>query len=105
MEKSNLTKEDIIRLIRESQAKLIRLGIKSIGIFGSFVRGDASLSSDVDILVEFDSKKKTFDNFIDICFFLEDLFNRKVEVVTKESISPYIKPYILKEIEYVPLSH
>ena len=101
---SDLTKEDIIRLLRQSKAKLISFGVKSIGLFGSFVRGESSSQSDVDILVEFDRDKRTYDNFIDTCFFLEELFDHKVEVVTRDSISPYIEPYVLKEVEYVPLS-
>ena len=80
------------------------MGVKSIGLFGSFVRGDSSSQSDIDILIEFDSDRITYDNFIDTCFFLDELFNRRVEVVTADSISPYIKPYIMKEVEYVPLS-
>lgn len=60
--------------------------------------------SDVDILVEFDTGKRTYDNFIDTCFLLEDLLGRRVELVTIDSLSPYIKPYVLKEVEYVPLS-
>jgi predicted nucleotidyltransferase len=99
-----LTKADIIESIRDSKVSLNSLGVKSIGLFGSFARGETTLESDVDILVEFDSTKKTFDNFIDTCFLLEKLFNCKVELVTTDSISPYIKPYILKEVEYVPLN-
>jgi predicted nucleotidyltransferase len=100
----NLTKDRIIRLIRESKTRLNSLGVESIGLFGSFAKGNASPQSDVDILVGFDPGKKTYDNFIDICFLLEELFGRKVELVTTESISPYIGPYILKEVEYVPLT-
>lgn len=100
----DLTKENIINLIQESRKKLGSLGVKSIGLFGSFVRGNSSSQSDIDILVEFNSDKMTYDNFIDTCFFLEELFNHEVEVVTADSISPYIKPYIMKEVEYVPLS-
>ena len=100
----DLTKDDIISLLRESKAKLSSLGVKSIGLFGAFVRGESSSESDVDILIEFNSDRMTYDNFIDTCFFLEELFNHEVEVVTADSISPYIKPYIMKEVEYVPLS-
>jgi len=100
----DLTKEDIIDLIHRSRAKLSSFGVKSIGLFGSFVRGDSSSQSDIDILVEFNSDKMTYDNFIDTCFFLEELFDHEVEVVTADSISPYIKPYIMKEVEYVTLS-
>lgn len=104
MPNADLTTDEIMGSIRKSDAKLISLGVRTIGLFGSFVRGEAGLESDIDILVEFDSEKKTYDNFIDTCFFLEELFGHKVEVVTTDSLSPYIKPYILKEVEYVSLS-
>lgn len=100
----NLTKEDIVNLLRQSKEKLTSFGVKSIGLFGSFVRGETSAQSDIDILVEFSRDRVTYDNFIDTCFFLEELFDHEVEVVTADSISPYIKPYIMKEVEYVPLS-
>jgi len=101
MASRNLSRERIIDAIYKSRGKLFSLGVRSIGLFGSFVRGEAGAKSDVDILVEFDTAKKTFDNFIDTCFLLEDLFGRRVELVTKESLSPYIGPYVLKEVEYV----
>jgi predicted nucleotidyltransferase len=56
--------------------------------------------SDVDVLVEFEQDRKTFDNFIQLSFLLEDLFQRRVELVTIESLSPYIGPHILSEVEY-----
>jgi len=104
MVSQNLTKERIIDAICKSRAQFLSLGVRSIGLFGSFVRGEAEANSDVDILVEFDAAKKTFDNFIDTCFLLEDLLGRRVELVTGESISPYIRPYVLKEVEYVPIT-
>jgi hypothetical protein len=104
MAKDDLTKGKIINSIEKSKAKLVSLGVKSIGLFGSFVRGQAGRESDVDLLVEFDSGKKTYDNFIDTCFLLEELLGRRVELVTKDSLSSYIKPYILKEVEYVTFS-
>lgn len=104
MASGDLTKKEIISSIKKSKARLVSLGVKSIGLFGSFVRGQADQDSDVDILVEFDSRKRTYDNFIDTCFLLEELFSRKVELITRDSLSPYIKPYILKEVEYVALS-
>ncbi len=101
----SLTKERIIDAICKSRVELFSLGVRSIGLFGSFVRGEAGAESDVDILVEFDAAKKTFDNFIDTCFLLEGLLDRRVELVTGESISPYIKPYVLREVEYVPITN
>ena len=104
MANDDLTRRKIISSIEKSKVRLASLGVKSIGLFGSFVREQASRESDVDLLVEFDSGKKTYDNFIDTCFLLEELLGRRVELVTKDSLSPYIKPYILKEVEYVTLS-
>lgn len=104
MSAGDLSKDKILSLLRESRARLSSLGVKSIGLFGSFARGESSSESDVDILVEFDRDKRTYDNFIDTCFFLEELFERKVEVVTIDSMSPYIGPHVLKEVEYVSLS-
>jgi hypothetical protein len=105
MANNGLTKRKIINSIERSRTQLASLGVKSIGLFGSFVRERAGRESDIDLLVEFDSAKKTFDNFIDTCFFLEELLGRKVELVTTDSLSPYIKPYILKEVEYVTVSY
>jgi len=104
MPRNELTREKILDMIGKSRAQLISLGVVSIGLFGSFVRGGADKNSDVDILVDFDPAKKNYDNFYDTCALLEKLFKRKVDVVTRESLSPYIGPYILKEIEYATLS-
>lgn len=73
-----------------------RFGVKRIGLFGSFARGEQKDTSDVDILVEFE--EPTFDNFMNLAFFLEDLFSRRVELVTPDSLSPYIAPYVKKEV-------
>jgi len=75
-------------------------GVKSLGVFGSFVRGEATVSSDIDILVEFEGKP-TFRHYMDLKFFLEDLFDRKVDLVIKEDLKPEIKKRILLETVYV----
>ena len=67
--------------------------------------GEGSDSSDIDILVEFEPERKTFDNFIRMAFLLEQLLGRRVELVTPEALSPYLKPHILREVEYVPFGH
>ncbi len=97
------TKQQILSQIQDYKIQLRALGIRRLGLFGSFVRNDARLDSDVDILVEFEPGQKNFDNFMHLAFLLEDLLGRPVEVVTPESLSPYLRPYILKEVEYVPL--
>ena len=97
------SKEKIFSLVSERQDRIKALGVKRLGLFGSFVRQDQGAESDVDILVEFEQGKKTFDNFIQLSFFLEDLFKRRVELVTPESLSPYIGPRIMSEVEYAPI--
>jgi predicted nucleotidyltransferase len=98
------TKEDLLRLIAEHQQEIKQLGVKSCGLFGSYVRDQSTSKSDIDVLVEFEPGQKTFDNFMRLAFFLEDLFGSKVDLVTVESLSPYIGPYILDEVEYAALS-
>ena len=95
------TKEKALSLIAENRDRITTLGVKRLGLFGSFARGEQRAESDVDLLVEFDKGKKTFDNFIQLSFFLEDLLKRHIELVTPESLSPYLRPHIMKEIEYV----
>ncbi|MDT8272221.1 MAG: nucleotidyltransferase family protein [Desulfomonilia bacterium] len=104
MFKQVTTKDDIINRILGEKEQLARFGVVSIGLFGSFVRGDQRSSSDVDILLEFAPDKHTFDNFMEVSFLLEDLLGRKVEIVTREALSPHIGPHILKEVEHVPIA-
>jgi hypothetical protein len=95
-----LTKEDILSRIKENEEILEKFGVKRIGIFGSYIRNEQTEESDIDIIVEFEEDKRTFDNFINLAFFLEDLFEKRVDLLTLESISPYIKSYIDEEIVY-----
>jgi hypothetical protein len=98
------TKEDLIKRILEQRERLSFFGVTSIGLFGSFVRGEQTDSSDIDILVEFTPEKHTFDNFMDVSFLLEETLGRKVEIITPEGLSPHIGPHILKEVERVPVA-
>ena len=93
-------KQEVFALLTENGSRLRQLGVKRCGLFGSFARGEQTEQSDVDILVEFEEGQKTFDNFMGLAFFLEDLFGRKVDILTPESLSPYIGPHILREVEY-----
>nr|WP_322487338.1 nucleotidyltransferase family protein [Chloroflexus sp.] len=97
------TKEQILDLLRRHQRELQRLGVRRCGLFGSFVRNEAQTGSDVDIGVEFEPDQKTFDHFMQLALFLEDLFDRKVDLITVEALSPYIGPHILREVEYVSI--
>ena len=101
MDTSSLTKKKALSLIEEHKEQIKALGVKRLGLFGSFVRGELCGESDIDLLVEFEKDEKAFDNFIQLSFFLEDLLNRHVELLTTESLSPYIGPHIMSEVEYV----
>ncbi|WP_342303807.1 nucleotidyltransferase family protein [Methanolobus sp. ZRKC5] len=75
-------------------------GVKRIGLFGSFARGESLDKSDVDVLVEFAEGKKTFDNFMELKFYLEELFGRDVDLVIETAIKPRLKNYIMREAVY-----
>ncbi len=99
-----LNKTIIYEDLQKNKATLEQYGVKQIGLFGSFVRDKGTDESDIDFLVDFEPGKKTFKNFMDLAFFLEELFQRKVEVLTRQGLSPYIGPRILKTVENVPLA-
>jgi hypothetical protein len=95
------TKERVLSLIQARQDHIRTFGVRRLGLFGSFARGQQDRDSDIDVLVEFEPGRKTFDNFIQLAFFLEELFERRVELVTTEALSPYLGPHIMREVEYV----
>ena len=101
MDQSVQTKREVLKTLSDHSAQLIKLGVKKVGLFGSFVRDEQTPESDIDILVQFEPDKKNFDNFMDLSGLLEDLMKRRVEIVTTEALSPYIGPHIMNEVEYV----
>jgi len=92
---------DAIALLRQHEPVIKkRFGVAQIGIFGSFIRGEERPDSDVDVLVAFRKGEKTFDNYMDCKFYLEDLFGRKVDLVMREAIKKRLKKPILSEVVY-----
>jgi len=88
---------DVIETLRRHEREIKKkYCVRRIGVFGSYVRGEQREESDIDILVEFD--KPTFDNFINLSLYLEELFGRKVDLVTTKGLSPYISPIVEKEV-------
>ncbi|MEW6701386.1 MAG: nucleotidyltransferase family protein [Bacteroidota bacterium] len=94
----NLSSKDIFKILQRNHSILKKYRVKKIGLFGSYLRDEASKGSDIDLLVDFE--EKTFDNFIELAFALEKVFNRKIDLLTEEGISPYILPYIKNEIQW-----
>jgi predicted nucleotidyltransferase len=95
------TKDEVVTRVRASEPILRAFGVRKLSLFGSFARDTADASSDVDVLIEFAPGRKTFDNFVRIAFVLEDLLQRRVELVTNEALSPHLGPHILREVEVV----
>jgi uncharacterized protein len=75
---------------------LSKFGVTRAALFGSSARNEATDKSDIDILVEFDSKKSLLD-LSELKFALENLLGKKVDVVTYNSINPKLKSRILSE--------
>ena len=95
-------KEKLLSLITSNSARIRNYGVSALGIFGSFARNEQNEQSDVDLLVDFETEKETYRNFIGLAYFMEELLGRKVEIVTRNGLSPYIGPHILKEVQNVP---
>jgi predicted nucleotidyltransferase len=90
-----------VEILKKSENSIKKkYGVKKIGVFGSFARGEGKEGSDVDILVDFKNGCKTFDNYMELKFFLEDLFGRSVDLVTMEALRPQLKDNILQEVVY-----
>ena len=97
-----LSLEAIKKFLRENRENIRqKFGVKKMGIFGSFLRGNEKATSDIDILIDFEEDKVTFKNYMGLKFFLEDTFDRKVDLVIIEDIKPFIKEAILREAVYV----
>jgi uncharacterized protein len=98
---NNIMRKDYIsEIISQNKAIFQSFGVKKLGLFGSMVRDENTENSDIDLLVEFQDGKKTFDNFMDLSFILEDLFDKKIDLVTPESLSDNLKAHIFPEVKY-----
>ena len=90
----------IMDALRGNMEHIRSYGVSRIGLFGSHARGDASPGSDVDVLVEFAEGEKTFDNYMDLKFFLEDLFGTKVDLVLTTAVRKELRSYIFGSVVY-----
>lgn len=96
------SKDNILKALKSNKLKLAKLGIRNVGLFGSYLRNEQSRESDIDLLIDFEPEKENFDNYMAVYDLFEKIFkNEKIEVVTKNGLSPYIGPKILMEVQYV----
>ena len=95
-----ISREEALRRISANADRIRAFGVKRVALFGSMAREEHGSGSDVDILVEFERGKKTFDNYMDLKFFLESLSGRNVDLVLKEAIKPGLRDSILEGAVY-----
>ncbi len=97
----NTNFEQIYQTLQQYLTKLQeQYRVKTLGIFGSYVKGKATDDSDLDLLVEFHGDL-TFDKYMDLKFFLEDLFDKKIDLVIRDDLKPQIREKVLGETIYV----
>jgi predicted nucleotidyltransferase len=89
-------REEVLGLLNERRAEFDRFGVKSLSLFGSIVRDETSPQSDVDVLVEFEGTV-TFDRYMGLKLYLEDLLGAHVDLVTPRSLKPRVRPYVERE--------
>jgi predicted nucleotidyltransferase len=94
------SKKEILNTLGANEAKIKSFGVRSLSLFGSSVRGEDKPESDLDFVVEFE--KKSFDAYMDLKLFLEELFDRPVDLVLADGIKPRLRAAILREAIHAP---
>ncbi|HLV02476.1 MAG TPA: nucleotidyltransferase family protein [Acidobacteriota bacterium] len=93
-------KTKVLQQLEEHRDEIRRFGVRRLALFGSTARGEQGERSDLDFLVEFE--KKSFDAYMDLKNYLEELFNCRVDLVLPNTIKPRLKNRILSETVDVP---
>jgi len=98
-EKKNLTREQILDVLRKNRALMEKYAVRRIGLFGSYATETQTARSDIDLLVEFD--KPTYDNFVGLTDELEQLLGKKVEILTPDGLESIRVPRVAESIRKV----
>jgi hypothetical protein len=93
-------RDQVLAKLREHRDDIRRFGVRSLGLFGSVARGEDNAGSDLDFLVEFDSA--SFDAYMDLKAYLEDLFACPVDLVLAGALKPRLREPILSETIHAP---
>jgi predicted nucleotidyltransferase len=89
------SRDEVLKILEDNRQAIRAYGVRSLGLFGSVARGDATTVSDLDFVVQFD--RKTFDGYMDVKAFLENLFGCRVDLVIESAIKPRLRTTILRE--------
>jgi len=96
------TKEELLAILRSCREALAeRFGVIDLAVFGSYAKSQQKKRSDIDILVELDKAHKTFDNYMELKFYLVRAIGGKVDLVLKDSVRDELKPRIFSEAVHV----
>lgn len=93
------TADSILEFLRQHREKLREFGVKKIGLFGSYARGEQHPNSDMDFLVELE--RLTFKDWVNTLLFLEESFGCSVDLVIEDSLREELRPYVIPEVMYV----
>ena len=92
------TAQQILDMLAQHRARLREFGVQKIGLFGSYSRGDAGPESDIDLVVTLEHS--SYSRYMQLLFFLEDLFGCKVDLVPEKHMKPRLIPYVMQDVIY-----
>jgi len=92
-----MNKQKILELLKNHEDTIRGFKVQKMFLFGSVARGEETNASDIDILIKFQIPP-TYDMYMDLKFFLEDLLGRKVDLVTENALKPELKQYVEKDL-------
>ena len=93
---AEMRRDEVLATLDRHRSELARMGVKSLRLFGSVARNEASPASDIDLLVEF-VETPTFSAFMKLKIYLEDLLGGRVDLVTESGLRDRVRPYVEKE--------
>ena len=96
-----MAREEVLQCLSAHRQELAKLGVKSLALFGSVARDEARPESDLDLLVDFEGRA-TFDQYMELKFFLEELLGRRVDLVTPKALKPQLRSHVETEAVRVP---
>ena len=89
---------DVIDILRARREELSAFGVSRLAVFGSLARSNSATHRDIDLLVRFEAGRKTFDNFMGLKLYLEELFpEERIDLVLEDTLKPSIRERILAE--------
>ena len=94
------SRDEILRLLQANRDAIRAYGVRRLGLFGSYASGEATDASDIDLVVEFE--KKTFDAYMDLKAYLEELLQRRVDLVLADAVKPRLRSAIVDGAVYAP---